>query len=574
MSYGEDAYGAEPLLEVPAGSAAPGLAPSAFDPRRGAALVWLADIEAALGGGTSATGGRAYGEDAFGAEPPAFAPAAGNESIRVSDRGWRSRASDVGGLLAYPPLLIGGPDIERRVALQPGGAGSYAWGAVRLASPGRLPGVSLAGRDTAQRRVRIRAGLQGWDPLRDLVTDPPAARLVDAFLGLAGTWQPREDGAEVPLRDPSAWLDVPIGIRRFLGTGGAEGPAELAGVPFPIVRGGTVGAPVRSIPVVLVHAASRIYRWTDGAGSLVQVYEDGAPVYTFGGDVADVFAAGAPAAGSYISSNAQGMFRLGSDPAGQVTVDGAGGSGPLLAAVLRDLLMVHLGLPAGLLDEGSVLGTASVAPYAGGWAWSGQETARDALRLLLAGLGAQLVASRSGGLRLWPLRALPAAARPVARIDAAIASSVVPVPLEAPLMPPAAAWSVGYGRTHATTTTPKATVSAAERERLARPYRAAAWSDAVNLSRYAQASRPDLLETALLTQADANNLAQAIGALWGVPRRLWRVEMPAAWVLLREIGDPVWLEWPADGLRSGALGQVVGDSIRAGDSAGSLLILV
>lgn len=574
MSWGTDARGAEPRLDVPAGSTLPGLPADAFDPRRGGGLVWLAEIEAALPGASGARAGRARGEDAHGTEPPALVPPAGAALIRVSDRGWRSREGDVGGVVPYPALLSAGPDIERRVALHPGGAGSYAWGSVRLAAPGLLPGVSLAGRDTAQRRVRIRAGLQGWDPVRGLVTDPPASRLVAAFSGLAGTWQAREEGAEIPLRDPTAWLEAPIGIRRFLGSGGAEGPAELAGVPFPIVRGGTLGAPVRSVPAVLVNAAARIYRWTDGSGSLVQVYEDGAPVYSFGGDVADVFAAAAPAAGSYISSNVQGMFRLGSDPAGTVTVDGAGGSGPLLATVLRDLLMVHLGLPGGLLDEGSVIAAAGVAPYAGGWAWSGAETAQEAVRPLLAGLGAQLVASRAGGLRLWPLRALPAGAVPAVRIDPSLARAVQPVPLEAPLMPPAAAWSVGYGRTHATTATPKPTVSAAERERLVRPYRAAAWSDAGNLTRYAQASRPDLLETALLQQADAQNLVQAIGALWGVPRQLWRVELPAASVLLREIGDVVWLEWPIDGLRSGALGQVVGDGTRAGEPEGSLLILV
>ena len=99
---------------------------------------------------------------------------------------------------------------------------------------------------------------------------------------------------------------------------------------------------------------------------------------------------------------------------------------------------------------------------------------------------------------------------------------------------------MGYARTHSTTTTPKPTVRATERERLAKPYRTAVWSDATNLTRYAQASRPDMVATALL----------------------------------REIGDVVTLQWPADGLRTGALGQVVGDSLRAGDPTASLLVLV
>jgi len=67
------------------------------------------------------------------------------------------------------------------------------------------------------------------------------------------------------------------------------------------------------------------------------------------------------------------------------------------------------------------------------------------------------------------------------------------VPMGGPLTPPAAFWSVGYARTHSTTTTPKPTVRATERERLAKPYRTAVWSDATNLTRYAQAMLARLL---------------------------------------------------------------------------------
>jgi len=188
--------------------------------------------------------------------------------------------------------------------------------------------------------------------------------------------------------------------------------------------------------------------------------------------------------------------------------------------------------------------------------------------------GARLIASRSGGLRLWPLQALGSTASPVASLDPSTAVSMAAVPMAGPLTPPAAFWSVGYARTHSTTTTPKPTVSATERERLAKPYRTAVWSDATNLTRYAQASRPDMVATALLQQADAQSLANSLGALWGVQRSLWQVTLPTASALLREIGDVVTLQWPADGLRTGALGQVVGDSLRAGDPTASLLVLV
>ena len=573
-AWDDDAWDAEPVAVLPPVPPTPSPAPGAFDPRLGGALIWLADIEAAQDGGSVPEAGPAWDDDAWDAEPPASIPAGGVETIRVSDMGWRGRETDTGGAQPYPPLLIGGPDIDRRVALAPGAQDTYGWGSLRLAAPGLIPGAALAGRDTALRSVRLRAGMQQWDETRGFMMDPPASALVDAFLGVALTWRADDAGAQIPLRDPGAWLDAPIGFRRFLGTGGAEGPAELAGTPWPIVRGGSLSAPVMACPVTLLDAPTRLYRWTDGAPgtAVIAIREDGETVYTDDGVVPDAEAA-TPAPGHAVHDT-HGLIKLGSDPQGVVTVDGVGGGGLLLTEVLRNLLMTTLALPAGLLDEGSVLATAGVAPFQGGWAWTGYETGRAAALPLLAGLGARLVSSRGGGLRLWPLRALPADARPVARIDPNTASAVTPVQLGAPLTPPAAAWTVGWGRTHVTTTTPKETVSTAERDRLAKEWRTRAWSEPANLLRFAQASRPDLVGTALTVGVDAQALANAYGALWGVPRTLWQVTQDTASVLLRDIGDVVALQWPADGLRDGVLGQVVGDGLRAGDPTASLLVLV
>lgn len=556
-------WASAPAPILPPISIAGPILPDRFDPRLGGGLVIIADIEAALDGGTLPTGGTPWASLPWASAPAGLTPAGGAETIRVSDLGYR-------GMQPYPPLLVGGPDIERRVALAPGTADTAAWGTLRLASPGLVPGTSLAGRDTAMRRVRLRAGFRRRDSARGYVMDPAPTALVDVFSGLAGTWQPRDDGAEIPLRDPGAWLDAPIGRRKFLGTGNGEGPASLAGTPLPIVRGGSASLPVRNCPVVLVDATARVYRWTD-AGSPTQVYEDGVAVYTGVGQVADVFAA-SPGAGNW-SWDATGLIRLGSDPQGEVTVDGWSGTGNA-ATVLRNLLVTTLALPAGLFEEASAIITDAAAPWPAGWAWTGQETARDAIQPLLQAMGARLISSRSGGLRLWALRAIPSGARAVDVFEPSSAVSCVPVPLSAPLTPPAAEWAAGYLRTHVTTSTPKATVTPAERERLAQPWRTARWSDAANLTRYAQASRPALVETALLQAADAQSLADALGALWGVPRSLWQVTLPTGAALLRDIGDVVQLRWPADGLRSGALGQVVGDSIRGGQDTASLLVLV
>jgi len=52
------------------------------------------------------------------------------------------------------------------------------------------------------------------------------------------------------------------------------------------------------------------------------------------------------------------------------------------------------------------------------------------------------------------------------------------------------------------------------------------------------------------------------------------VTLPAGTALLRDLGDVVRLTWPADGLRASALGQVVGESLRASEGTASLLVLV
>ena len=568
MSWSSDAWGGGAHAED-APAALPGAPPppppivaDLLDPRRGGALVWVVEVEAARDGGTLPAAGPAWAEDAWGAAPPAFIPAGGSQVLRVSDLGWRAPAGAPAGA-AYPPWLLQGPDLDRRVALAPGANDTWGVGVMTFA-----PQAVLDGHDTAMRPVRVRVGQQGWDPGRGLVTDPVA--LGDVFSGLALTWRAGDAGNEVPLRDAAAWLDQPVGVQRFTGAGGAGGTPDLAGQPVPIVRGGDALNPVRACPARLVEPLTQIFRWSD-AGTPVAVREDGAAVYASAGPVADVFAAAAPAAGAYVW-DAAGHVRLGSVPQGQITVDGHGPD-LLAATIVRDLLMGTMGLPAGLLDEGSVLATAGTAPQAAGWAWTGGETGREAVQPLLRALNARLVPARAGGLRLWPLRALPADARPAARLDATSAVACDPVPLDG-LMPPAAAWTVGYGRTHTLTSTPKPTVSAADRERLAAPWRTAAWGDAANLLRYAQPARPPLVETALLTAGDAAALAGVLGALWGVPRTLWRVTVPAGAALARDIGDVVQLGWDIPGLRNAPLGQVVGDSVRAGEPAGALLILV
>ena len=58
---------------------------------------------------------------------------------------------------------------------------------------------------------------------------------------------------------------------------------------------------------------------------------------------------------------------------------------------------------------------------------------------------------------------------------------------------------------------------------LAREWREAVWSDAAVKAAYGAAARDLVIETALVEAVDAQALASSLGALFGVPRRSWRV---------------------------------------------------
>lgn len=146
------------------------------------------------------------------------------------------------------------------------------------------------------------------------------------FAGVQQPWSLGEATLDIPIRDASYEIEVPVQGSVYSGTGGIGGTAEMTGRPVPRARGGTLDDPIRNVTPVLIDPGNRVYQFTDGRGLLAALYERGAQVFTYAGDFPDyaaLVAASVPSA-SYALCGAQGLFRLGAMPAGQITADVTG----------------------------------------------------------------------------------------------------------------------------------------------------------------------------------------------------------------------------------------------------------
>lgn len=98
---------------------------------------------------------------------------------------------------------------------------------------------------------------------------------------------------------------------RWVGT--LEGDSSLAGTPKPILVGLK-----RQISPKPVDPLRGVYQLHDGSIAGIDEVADGGDPYTFGSDVSDIYAT-SPAAGTYNTCIAKGIFRLGSTPVGVLT---------------------------------------------------------------------------------------------------------------------------------------------------------------------------------------------------------------------------------------------------------------
>lgn len=510
-------------------------------------------------------------------------PLEATATIRASTLGYRTPPGDALQEV-YPGLLDTAFEIDRRMTLSPQtSACAAAWGSLRLLNPdGQWDAV--AGNYTPDgRQVSILLGFKDYDEARGVEADPSYATLNPVFRGLAQPWFLSESELAVPLRDASYWLDRPLQSQIYLGTGSYEGTAELVGVPKPKLRGGVwLDKPVRNITPVLVDPANRIYQFSDGPAFITALYEGGAQTILFQANTNNLYS-GTTTSGYFRQDPDRGLFQLGTTPARQITIDAVGnfvsaGTVNNPVAIAKGLLLEDMALAAAHVDSASFDAlTSTYSGFAAGWYFGPtQISSVDALDLFLRSVGAKLLPARSGKLTLYALRAIASDAPTAFDFTTDNVVDVTPRQLEAILDPPPYRLYVGYNRinTLQSASDLNPTVSDAQRQVLAKEWSSSGWSSETVMAAYRRPNDPPIIQTALLDAANAQALVNELGALWGTRRRLYDVRVPFEVGLQREVGEVVSLTYPMDDLRSGRVGQIVGEQIRSTDTTITLQVLI
>jgi hypothetical protein len=545
-----------------------------------------AEIEVYRPGAAYAAVDLPWAAAAWAAEAETTTAIEDSSTLRVSDGGWVTRATDPWGVQPYAPILASGVEVDRQMDLTPTGVGAGAgWGSLRLVNDAGALDALARSRNVDGRAVRLRIGRR-QPTAHGTWIDPAWVQTAELLAGIGAGWTLDGQELRIALRDPSYWLDRPSDGALYAGAGGLEGGAALAGKRKPRLRGGTAAAPVREIAPVLVDQVAGIYQISDAAGGVVALYERGlSGGIALNAVVADITAAAPPAATYNVESSARGLFlRLGTfPPAGQVTVDAWGGfpngAAPSSAStVALEMMRQDLAMPPTALDMSSFLGLAAAFPHPAG-AWIGPDDDGDAIAevgRLLRSSCARLVPRRTGRLAAIALAPLAAGAVPVATYTTAQIVACMPRVLGALMSPPPFRMRVGWGRNFTTQAAALApTLSGARVQELAETWRVATAASTAVLAAWRRPSEPELVETALTSATGAQALADLLRDLWAIPagRAVYDVTLPLAFALRHDIGEPIVVAYPGM-LAAGALGRIVGEQLRTADNLATLQVLV
>lgn len=359
------------------------------------------------------------------------------------------------------------------------------------------------------------------------------------------------DTARVIVGDIAQRLETPLQTTLFAGTGGMEGPAELAGRPKPVALGSCFNvAPVHLGNIDLGDGSLPTY-----AVSWRSV-QDITAVRMRG--VAQALVGTAPTVGEARVWANSGVFQLGASADGLVTADVEGDKTPTYvsttAGIVRRLVQA---LGPGFSDaeiqaEAFSLHDTAV-PGAVGW-WRGPEetTAAAAVDEILAGSGSLLAGGRDGTVRMAdPL----AAGSAQFAIPPGWVVSLAPVDPPAALRPFPASVAVEWGRNWAPGTDFAGSVSAADQARLAGRVSGPARAASATIAARVASTRDLRLPGLYAAESDALARAQRWRDLFEAGPRFFDVAIDRYRGQI-EIGDRGVLAWPRYNLDAG-VGVVV-----------------
>jgi hypothetical protein len=369
------------------------------------------------------------------------------------------------------------------------------------------------------RPVVIRIGTGGAYP----------AAFTTLFAGTVDGVEAGIDSIVIKLRDTARVLSDPVLTVRFAGTNigpvGLEGTADdLKGSVKPEVFG-----KVFNILPRCVNTSELVYLVSNSPlGEITEVYDQGVPL-TFGVDhgSSSALIAATIASGHYDTCLAEGLFRLGSSPVGEVTANAASGPDDTERTVAQ--LLRALATRAGSIvadDDVSRLDFVTLrpdeSPQPVGIYLSDETSYRDAMDALAASLGVWWAFDTSSVLRMGQLQA------PAQGMSAGdIIESEILQGFERQLADGSAApvWrvTVRYRKFWTTQTTGLAgDVDPPRRAALALEYRSVTAEDA-SVKVKNLLARELTVDTLLIEEADAQAEADRLLALYRTPRRCYDV---------------------------------------------------
>lgn len=398
---------------------------------------------------------------------------------------------------------------------------------------------SVDGRD-----VTIKLGRDG-DRYRDFMP---------IFVGTAANWLVAEDRVTLTLRDFGYKLNVPLQTRLYAGSGGAEGGDDLAGKRPPRAFGVCLNVtPAFLVPNLL------IWQVHDGALEAIDAVYDRGAALTAGDDYADyaALAAATVPAGSFATCLAEGLFKLGSPPAGTVTADlrgdNAGGYVETTADIVRRIV------------ETSTVFTDDADFYLP--AFAAVNTAQPAIVGYYAGPDvsvsvADVVANLMGGIGGWGgfrrqgkfevgIVATPAAL-PVMRLDNAL-GDIVSISREAlpdGIYPPPYRFRVAYARNWTVQDDLAGSVSADRKAFAAEAVRIAESASETVKTDHPNAQDPDVIQSYFAEEAAAQAEATRLLNLYRSSRGLYRIKTGVRGFRLN-LGETVVATYPRWDLTGG-----------------------
>lgn len=388
-------------------------------------------------------------------------------------------------------------------------------------------------------------------------------RFYAVFDGTATGWTAEEDVLRISVRDNGYRLEVPASPNLYDGTGGLQGTADLKGKRRPLSFGYTSNvSPPLVIPVELV------FQVHDGRITSIPAVYDRGSILGFAGDFLTNAAmrAASVAPGTYVSCNAEGLFRLGGAAVGQITADvqgdtGGGGFVTSTADIIRRLLQraTKVADPGDLFVMSfDTLNSQKPDPIGFWIPPDSDQTVREVLDLLLAPVGAWGDFRRDG---LFKVARFDAPGNiPVARYTPVDLFAIQRLPLPEAISPPPWRFRVTWGFNWTVQDDVAGAVGAARVAYLAEQFRVATPSPGILgdqiKAAHPLAQDPEPIQGYFLDANAAQMEADRRLALYSTTRSLYQITVGLQ-AYSHDLGDVIHLTYPRWDLIAGRLAVIV-----------------